>query len=255
MATGKAVRMNRIKGADGKILMVSMDQAAVAGPVGRLRDPQEAVLSAVEGAPDCLLLTRGTLGQGWRAIPAGLGLIMRISGGFTILEGAREFRDRLISGVEDALRWGADGVAVTVKFGHELEGEFIQKVSEVADACDRWGVPLLIEALVTLRSSAGLSEEEALAVAARAAAELGADLVQLPYPAKGGRLSEAVKGCPVPVVVGEGEKAGEGETAEIARRALEDGAAGVAVGRSLWGMDDPQALLRELGAMMGRSGT
>ena len=48
------------------------------------------------------------------------------------LQWIREFRDKIISSVEDALRWGADGVAVTVKFGHEMEGEFIQAASMVA---------------------------------------------------------------------------------------------------------------------------
>lgn len=254
MATGKQVRMNRIRGTDGKILMVAMDHAAIGGPMRYLESPLQAIEAVVKGGPDSLLLTRGMLRHGWQAVPSHVGLVLRISGGFTVLEGAQEFRDRIISTVEDALRWGADGVAVTVKFGHELEGEFIQAVSRVADTCDRWEVPLLIEVMVALRGSSGLAEDEALAVAARSAAELGADLVKIKYPSKQGDLVEVAKGCPVPILVLGGEKADDDEVLDMVSKALRDGAAGVTMGRNVWQREDPAEFMRRLRSVMGRDG-
>lgn len=252
MSVGKQVRMKRISGDDGKILMVAMDHAAIGGPMRYLEDPRRALEAVMEGSPDALLLTRGMLRHGWQAVPPQVGIVMRISGGFTILEGAQEFRDRIISTVEDALRWGADGVAVTVKFGHELEGEFIQAASTVADACDRWEVPFLVEAMVALRGSSGLAEDEALAVAARSAAELGADMVKIKYPSKEGDLVDVASGCPVPVLVLGGERAADDEVLEMVSRAMQDGAAGVAMGRNVWQRDDPQEFLGRLQSAMGR---
>ena len=252
MSVGKQLRMRRICGDDGKILMVAMDHAAIGGPMRYLEDPRSAIAGVIKGDPDSLLLTRGMLRHGFLSIPSHVGVVMRISGGFTILEGAQEFRDRVISTVEDALRWGADGVAVTVKFGHELEGEFIQAASAVADACDRWEVPLLVEAMVALRGSSGLAEDEALAVAARSAAEFGADMVKIKYPSKEGDLAEAAGGCPVPVLVLGGEKADDEEVLEMVSRAMRDGAAGVAMGRNVWQRDNPQEFLASLRAAMGR---
>lgn len=252
MATGKQVRMGRISGADGRILMVAMDHAAIGGPMRRLERPREAIAAVVEGNPDSLLLTRGMLRHGWEAVPSHLGLVLRISGGFTILEGAQEYRDRVISSVEDALRWGVDGVAVTVKFGHELEGEFIRAASLVADACDRWEVPMLIEAMVAPRGSSGLAEDEALAVAARAAAEIGADLVKIRYPSRGGDLAQVTRGCPVPVLVLGGEKGDDGEILDMVSRAVAEGAAGVAMGRNVWQRDDAAEFMARLRAAMGR---
>jgi DhnA family fructose-bisphosphate aldolase class Ia len=254
MATGKQVRMNRIGGGDGKILMVAMDHAAIGGPMHYLEDPRSAIKAVVGGKPDSLLLTRGMLRHGWQAVPSDVGLVLRISGGFTVLEGAQEFRDRVISTVEDALRWGVDGVAVTVKFGHELEGEFIQAVSRVADACDRWEVPLLIEVMAALRGSSGLAEDEALAVAARSAAELGADLVKIKYPSKQGDLVEVARGCPVPILVLGGEKADDDAVLDMVSRALRDGAAGVTMGRNVWQREDPAEFMRRLRSVMGRDG-
>lgn len=252
MSTGKQIRMRRLFGPDGRALMVAMDHAAIGGPMHYLKDPEEAIEAVVEGVPDSLLLTRGMLRHGWSAIPPEVGLILRISGGFTILEGAQEFRDRVISTVEDSLRWGVDGVAVTVKFGHELEGEFIQAVSRLADACDRWEVPLLIEAMVVLRGSSGLAEDEALAVAARSAAELGADMVKLKYPTKSGNLGEVAEGCPVPILVLGGEKAGDEEILGMVKKAIDEGACGVTMGRNVWQREDPAQFMRSLQAALGR---
>ncbi len=252
MATGKSIRLRRIMGKDGRALVVAMDQAAVAGPQGQKRDPAQVVQAVAKGLPDALLLTRGMLRHGCESVPRDMGIIMRVSGGFTVLEGAREFRDRIITGVEDALRWGVDGLAAAVKFGHELEGEFIQALSSLADACDRWEVPLLVEAMVALRGSAGLSEEEALAVAARAAAELGADLVMLKYPAKGGTLSDAIGGCPIPVLLIAGETLRDEEVLDLVRRAQDDGAAGAVLGRNAWQRERPDEFLSAVNVSMGR---
>lgn len=250
MSTGKEVRLKRILGKEERTLMVALDQAAVMGPVGLLGHPGEAVRSLLDTPPDSLLLTRGMLRHGLRDLYPRLGLVMRVSGGFTVLEGAREFRDRMITGVEDALRWGVDGVAAAVKFGHELEGDFIQAVSALSDACDRWGVPLLVEAMVALRGSAGLSEEEALAVTARVAAELGADLVVLRYPAKGGDLTAAVRGCPVPVLV----RLDEPDTGEkllaVTQSAVSDGAAGVLLDAATLDRENVGETLRALRAIL-----
>ncbi|MGQ9475064.1 MAG: class I fructose-bisphosphate aldolase [Actinomycetota bacterium] len=249
MSTGKEIRLRRILGEGRGTLIIALDQAAVMGPVSLLRRPEEAVRLVLEGSPDSLLLTRGMFRHGLQEQPPGLGLVMRVSGGFTVLEGAREFRDRMIMGVEEALRWGADGVAAAVKFGHEMEGEFIQAVSALSDACDRWGVPLVMEAMVALRGSAGLSEEEALAVTARVAAELGADVVILKYPLKGGNLVEAVEGCPVPVLVSLEASAGGVNLLELAKRAKGDGASGVVLDASALdreGATEPLPSLRDL---------
>ena len=254
MSVGKQLRMKRIQGDDGKILMVAMDHAAIGGPMEGLESPLEALRAVVEGSPDSILLTRGMLGHGWEALAPHVGLVMRISGGFTILEGAQEFRDKVISSVDEALRWGADGVAVTVKFGHELEGEFIQSASRVADDCDRLGVPLLIEAMIAQRGGSGLAEDEALAVAARSAAELGADLVKIAYPSKEGNLVPVTRGCPVPVLVLGGKKAEDEEVLAIVEAAMVEGAAGVAMGRNVWQRENPAEFMGRLHAAMGRGG-
>lgn len=254
MSTGKQLRMKRLRGEDGRILMVAMDHAAIGGPMKFLENPEDALREVMRGSPDSLLLTRGMLRHGWEAIPSNVGVVLRISGGFTVLEGSLEFRDKIISSVEEGLRWGADGVAVTIKFGGEMEGDCIQAASQVADECDRRGMPLLVEALIGSRGGSGLAEDEALAVAARSAAELGADLVKISYPKKDGSLVPVTRGCPVPVVVLGGEKAEDQDVLAMVKKAVEEGAAGVAMGRNVWRREDPAGFMAVLQKALGRDG-
>ena len=111
---------------------------------------------------------------------------------------------------------------------------------------------MLLEVMVALRGSAGLPEDEALAVAARSAAELGADIVKITYPRKGGTLAPVTAGCPVPVLVLGGEKADDREVLDMVRRAVSEGASGVAMGRNVWQREDPAGFMRLLAEAMGR---
>ncbi len=245
MSTGKRVRMARILSGNGKGLVVAMDHAAIAGPMRALAEPERIIGQVVAGGPNALLLTRGMLRHGRSALRPSVGIILRISGGFTVLSG-NDFRDRVISSVEEGLRLGADGVAVTIKFGHANEGEFIQAASEVADACDRWGMPLMVEALVIERDAPAIPEWEKLAIAARSAAELGADLVKIRFPAEKDGFRDLVAGCPVPVLVLGGDLKDEAAVLAMAEQAMEAGAAGFVMGRNVWLAPDPAAMVKKI---------
>src|SRR5207244_11143230 len=49
----------------------------------------------------------------------------------------------LVATVEEALRLGADGVSVHVNLGSREEQRQLVDLAVVAEACDRWNVPLL----------------------------------------------------------------------------------------------------------------
>ncbi|MHB8780849.1 MAG: class I fructose-bisphosphate aldolase [Candidatus Geothermincolia bacterium] len=245
MSTGKQLRLSRIFGEDKRSLIVALDHAAIAGPMGPLAEPGQLVSRIMEGSPDALLLTRGMLRQCASHLKPDTGVILRISGGWTVLSGLRS-RDRIVSSVEEGLRWGADGVAVTIKYGSDEEGPAIEAASRVADACDRWGMPLLIETLPEQRSGVDFSESEALAIAARSAAELGADMVKTAAPKDGGGLAAITAGCPVPVLILGGEAKGRQEVLESARHAMQMGASALCMGRSIWMAPDPAAMVASL---------
>lgn len=243
---GKYIRMKSIiNPKTGRTVIVAMDHAQIIGPAKGLECPREALARVMAGKPDAILTTRGMIEWGWQALDPGVGVIVRITGGFTTLGG--KFEEAMISSVEQALRMGATGVAVTVKFGHEREDEFIRQASLVADRCYEWGVPLMTEVWPAGKNVEKPSSVAGVKLGARAAAEYGTDIVKTFYPGTENECKDVTSGCPVPVVVLGGEKADAPiEIFKMVESAMRAGAAGVAMGRNVWGQPDPARMIEAL---------
>ncbi|HET6488040.1 MAG TPA: 2-amino-3,7-dideoxy-D-threo-hept-6-ulosonate synthase [Spirochaetia bacterium] len=247
MTIGKTVRMRSIfRASTGRTVIVAMDHGSIVGPVKGIERPAEVVAACRAGGADCVLATRGVVQAAGDEWDRGLSFILRLTGGFTVLN--RTFEELLISSPETALTYGACGVAVTVKFGHEREGESIRQASGVADACERLGLPLVVEALAKGKGMAS-NDPAALAVAARAAQELGADLVKTCYTGDPDSFRAVVEGCPAPVVILGGEKSDTLENVfSDVYHSLQAGGKGIAMGRNIWQHERTQAIVE---AMVG----
>lgn len=231
--------------ATGRTVIVAMDHGQIVGPVKGLESPEDAFRRVLKGKPDALLTTRGMVERGWKAIDSNVGIIIRITGGFTTLGG--RFEETMISSVQHILKLGASGAAVTVKYGHEREDEFTRQASLVADDCYDWGVPLMTEVWPAGKNVDKPSNLAAVKLGARAAAEFGTDIVKTFYPGTEEGCAEVVAGCPVPVVVLGGEKADAAiDTFQMVETAMRAGAAGVAMGRNVWGQPDPTRMIEAL---------
>jgi putative autoinducer-2 (AI-2) aldolase len=87
-----------------------------------------------------------------------------------------------------------------------------------------------------------------LALACRVSAELGAHMVKTYY-CDG--FPKVVEGCPVPIVVAGGPKLDSERAAlELAHDAIEEGAAGIDMGRNIWQSDHPVPMLKALRAIV-----
>jgi fructose-bisphosphate aldolase, class I len=158
------------------------------------------------------------------------------------------FEEELISSPEAALAIGAAGAAVTVKFGHEREGEFTKQASFVADACERWGLPLMIEAMGKAKDMKP-NDPKGVALAARAAQEIGADIVKTYYTGDPDSFRRVVEGCPVPIVILGGEKSDTLEAVfSDVYYSLQAGGKGIAIGRNIWQQSRTKAMVE---AMVG----
>ena len=82
-------------------------------------------------------------------------------------------------------------------------------------------------------------------------AELGAHTVKTYYCAEG--FDTVAAACPVPLVMAGGKKLPELEALTTAYRAVEEGAAGVDMGRNIFQSDDPVAMIRAVGAVVHES--
>jgi 3-hydroxy-5-phosphonooxypentane-2,4-dione thiolase len=100
------------------------------------------------------------------------------------------------------------------------------------------------------RMQARLALDQALrlGLATRICAERGGQVVKTYYCAEG--FERVTAGCPVPVVMASGKKLPELDALEMAHRAINEGAAGVDMGRNIFQSEAPAAMLRAVGGVV-----
>jgi DhnA family fructose-bisphosphate aldolase class Ia len=230
---------------DGRTVIVALDHGGIAGPVEGIENPAPVIRSCVAGGADGILTTKGFADAAREEWNRSTGLILRVTGGFTVLGGG--FAEEMIMEPESVLAYGTSCAAVTVKFGHEREGAFIKQASLAIDAFHRLGLPVMIEAMAkgTInKNNFPANDPEGIRMAARMAAEIGADLVKTYYTGSPESFARVTSGCPVPVVILGGAKTDspEGVFQDIFD-SLASGGAGIAMGRNIWGFPKLDAML------------
>lgn len=241
-STGKARRLSRlISPVTCRGVFLPIDQAVTLGPIPGLADLRQDIPPLLSGRPDAIIAHRGLIARGLlESAPAAL--VMHLSAA-TALSGRAEAKT-LLTDVEDAVHLGADAVSVQVSFGVPEETSMLAAAARTAACCDQWGIPLLVMAYVA--GSSPVKEPGKVAHAARVAAELGADLVKVPYTGAVASFADVCAASFVPVLVAGGDKAPwTGVLADV-RDAITAGARGVCIGRNVFQREDPAAALAEL---------
>ncbi|MBI2437664.1 MAG: class I fructose-bisphosphate aldolase family protein [Lentisphaerae bacterium] len=250
---GKHIRLERIINRDTRrTVIVPMDHGVTIGPIRGIENMRDMVNAAAEGGANAVLGHLGLPLHGHRRHGKDIGLILHLSG--STVWSPDPNAKVLVNTVENAVKFGADGVSVHVNLGAANEAEMLKDFGEVAVKCIEWGMPLL--AMMYTRGAKFKSESDPAGVrhAARIAAELGADIVKVNYTGSPKTFAPVVAGCPIPVVIAGGEKLkDERKVFRMIREALDVGAAGVAVGRNAFGHAAPVAMIRAICALIHKN--
>lgn len=242
----KARRMSNLLKEDGKVLIVAMDHGTNAGAPAGLVDPGKAIAKIKAGGADAVILNYGAARKYAKEI-AGLSLILRMDIAPTMLGKGHD--STLIYGVEDALQLGADAVIVNGGPGVGVEETTLPNIAQISLEAAKWGMPVIGEMSPGgFDSDPELRTLENIKLGARIASELGVDMIKTIY--KPG-FKEVIEACFVPVVVLGGSKTDD-DVAFLAsiKEAMAAGAAGVAIGRNIWGHADPEKITRALSAII-----
>jgi predicted phospho-2-dehydro-3-deoxyheptonate aldolase len=231
----------------GRTVLLPIDQPVTLGPLAGLAPLEKHLHRLLNGCPDGIIAHRGVL----RHVPAETShrtsLVMHLSAG-TQLSGRGHVKT-LAGDVDDAIRAGADAVSVQVTFGVPEESAMLTDLTRISSACTQWGIPLL--AMVYVMGVDATREPAKTAHAARVAAELGSDIVKVPYTGSAESFATVVEGCFAPVVVAGGERADSwGEVLQGVEGALAAGAAGVCIGRNVFQHESPERALTDLRALV-----
>jgi DhnA family fructose-bisphosphate aldolase class Ia len=243
-------RLRRIFDQDGRGLIVALDHGLLDGPVKGLEHPEATIEKIVSGGANAVLTSYG-VARRFAAELAGIGLILRMDGGSTSL-GDKGGPGRIFFTIADAVRLGADALAVSAFPGAKDEADTLQNLAMIAGEAHEWGLAVLGEMVPGgFDSPAEMRTAQTVAIATRIGAELGADVIKTPYAAG---FEAVTQTSYVPVVILGGAKRGkERDMLADIRSAIDVGASGVAIGRNIFQADDPQAMTAAVAALVHRS--
>lgn len=233
----KARLSNIFRPESGRTVMLAFDHGYFQGPTTGL---ERLDLSIAPLAPytDVLMCTRGALRTVIRP-ETKKPVVLRCSAGNSILT---ELSNELISvEIDDAIRLGVSAMAAQVYIGAEYEHKSIANVVKLIDVGTRYGIPTMA---VTGVGADMVRDARYFGLATRIAAEIGSQLVKSYYVDDG--FEKIVLGCPVPIVIAGGKKLPERDALEMAYRAINQGAAGVDMGRNVFQSSNPVGMLQAL---------
>jgi putative autoinducer-2 (AI-2) aldolase len=226
---------------DGRTVMLAIDHGYFQGPTSGLERIDINIRPLVPFA-DALMVTRGALRS---VIPPEMSkpVVLRSSGGQSILKELSN--ERVAVDMEDALRLNAAALAVQVYIGGVHEHESIGNLSQVVNDGNRYGVPTMA---VTGVGKELVRDARYLGLATRICAEMGAHFVKTYFCEND--FAQVAAGCPVPLVIAGGKKMSEPDALAMAYRAINEGAAGVDMGRNIFQCDAPIAMIHAVRAVV-----
>jgi predicted phospho-2-dehydro-3-deoxyheptonate aldolase len=247
---GKKIRMERIFDRhSGHTVIVPMDHGVTLGPVAGLTDIRQTIDAVAEGGANAIVIHKGLVEADHRGRGKDVGLIVHLSASTRIAPDPN--CKVMTTTVEEAIKLGADAVSIHVNLGAEDEGSMLQDFGRIARIAGEWGIPLL--AMIYTRGPKVKNEYDLNTIkhAARVGAELGADIVKVPYSGSSESFREVVQGCFVPVVIAGGEKMDTDEDIlKMVNGAMAAGAAGVSIGRNVFQHQNPTKIVQAIAGIV-----
>lgn len=238
---GMKSRLGRIfRPETGRTVMLAFDHGFIMGPTSGLERIDLNIVPIAQYA-DCLMACRGAVRS---MLPPEINkpLCLRADAGSTILT---ELNHNRLVDVGDAMRLNASAMAVMVSIGDAAtEASTIATLYDAVDKGNKFGIPVLG---VTAVGKDMVRDAKYFSLASRVCAENGAHVVKT-YFCEG--FEKVTASCPVPIVIAGGKKLPELEALELAYKAIDQGAAGVDMGRNVFQSDAPAAMIQAVSAVV-----
>jgi class I fructose-bisphosphate aldolase len=254
--TGKTIRLGRILNPKSqRAAVVAFDHGLHLGQFEGANTPGSTLEALAEAGADAFLVSPG-IARAYASIFSGRGapgLVLRVD--WTNrwrsqqMLGSEEGRGRMIASVEDAARLGADAVLTYLFFGYkdpDAEAQQVEDVAHMTQACETLGIGCIIEPMARgRRADHDIYRAEYIAMGARIACEIGADVLKTDYSGSADTFRQVTEAAFRPVLIAGGPKTETlREALEMVHGALAAGANGMFIGRNVFQAPDP-------GRMMG----
>ncbi|PSQ06991.1 fructose-bisphosphate aldolase [Halobacteriales archaeon QS_6_71_20] len=246
---GLAARLDRIS-TDDRILMVPMDHGITLGAVEGLKNIEGTIDAVTRGGADAVLTQKG-IAPRVHDNANGAGYVVHLNASTSV---GPDTNDKRRTGtVKGAIRAGADAVSMHINVGSDHEPDQMTFLAELCEEAADYGVPVLAMAYARGANLEGEDPEhdaEFLGHAVRLAEECGADLVKTAYSGDAASFEHVCASTRLPVIIAGGSPVSDLETLENVRGAMDAGAAGVSMGRTIFQHDDPEAMTRAVSGVV-----
>ncbi|OAN77716.1 aldolase [Sulfitobacter sp. EhC04] len=264
MRISTKARMNRMF-TNGGCLDVAVDHGVCNEPsfLGGLEDMASVMNTLIEARPDAIQCAYGQAdllqSRPEKDKPA---LVMRIDMGNPYNDQRHRVMWSLLQNADEpiigALEMDATAVVVNLFMLPEepdLFRQCVANISRVRDACQRYGMPLMIEPLVMLPNDVrgGYQvdgDAEKIVTLVRLASEMGADIIKADPTADPQDFHRVIEAARVPVLVRGGGKEDLKTVLTKSAALMAQGAQGMVYGRNIYQHDNPKAVVSALMAMI-----
>jgi len=255
MSEGKKLRLSRLVDQESrKMVFIPMDDGLLDGPEEGLRRQREKIEQIVAGGANGILGFQSVLLRHYNLF-ANTGFVLNLTASTSR---SYHTRKQLTGSVEQALRLGADGVAVHVNLSSEYEQEMLRNLGVVSDACVKWGMPLLAimyprgetpdgkdDNYLQLKEEKPEEYAELVRHAARVGVELGADVIKTQYTGSEETFRTVVESChPVPVIMAGGPKIEREQILTNIYNSIRAGGSGICCGRNGFNRKDTTGFVK-----------
>ena len=273
LTPGKRTRLRRLLfefgPGNGTLLLLPIDQGIEHGPRDFFpnpasKDPEYQFRLAAEAGYSAIACQIGLATKYYPDYAGQVPLILKVNGK-TDVPPSDDALSTTNASVEDAVRLGADAVGYTLYVGSPRQDDDLHQLKGVREACERFGMPLVIWAYPRgrdIEEKGGRDSFYAIDYAARMAMEMGADVVKLnmpklnpdkdkdapaPYNEMEVDQAEAIRQCVESagrslVVLSGGSKVDVETVLGHTRMIMEAGGSGVIFGRNVWQREWSEAL-------------
>lgn len=238
---GMKSRLSRIfRPSTGRTVMLAFDHGFIMGPTSGLERIDLSIVPLVQYA-DCLMGARGIIRA---CIPpeSQKAVCLRSDAGTSILT---ELNQNVLIDVQDAARINASAIAVMASIGDaQTEAITTANIAKAVNEGQRYGIPVMG---VTAVGKDMARDARYFSLASRICAENGANIVKTYYCEN---FETVTASCPVPIVIAGGKKLPEKEALELCYKAINEGAAGVDMGRNVFQSEHPAAMIQAVSAVV-----
>lgn len=253
-SVGKRLRLSRFLVRETKVgVIVPIDHALTIGPIAGLENV-DAIASWIS-TPGItgIIAHKGMVERlADRNLLHGLGVMIHLNG---MSQTAPDpHRKEMLTQIETALRFGADGVSVQVNFDGKNDKHNMQVLGGVVDEALKVGVPVLAMVYDVTPNVAPEKRTERICHLTRIAIELGVDAIKLGAPETIDQVRPILEYAAkdVPILFAGGKTCTEGLLLDLLGESLKWGGAGLCVGRNVFQREQPEALLNKIHKLIQR---